>query len=261
LQDNETGILHVEGKDETGGVKNQFAFLPDGNNITQVDKNNISSKLSVDQGCFYNVTTSQGQKIRVLPAVKDPNDLSKVINNGQVVFGEQGEFVMDIPNNTRNDETSRVSATVDPFIENASECIDPTLCEFGLIFSDTRDKRQTAKITYSDGTSQKIMPAVYKPNSLIEKGLSIPGVKDIVLNMDGTFSVVYLGKKYLLRPNFNLNSRKVPEGKKVKTKLVINKHGGLTYTIGVNLSSDSTTQNLALKFNLSIEPLVKKTCE
>ena len=267
LQD-DNGVLHVEDKSENGEVNNRFSFLPDSNNITQVDKNSISSELSVEQGCFYSVTTSQGQKIKVLPTIKDQNDLSKVINNGQIVYGEEGEIFMDVPKNTRDGETSRVSAIVDPFIEPAPEagCIDTTdangvaLCTAGVSFSNTKDKHQTAKITYSDGTSQKLMPTVFKPSALIDIGVTIPGVESIIFNADGTFTTVHLGQKYILRPNFNVNTMEVPQGQKVKPKLIFNEKGSLIYTVGVDLASKLTTQQLALKFDLSIEPFVKELC-
>ncbi|MDM8564813.1 hypothetical protein QUF74_04090, partial [Candidatus Halobeggiatoa sp. HSG11] len=266
LQRDTTGVLHVEEKNEIGEIKNEFAFIPDSNNITQVDKNNISSEISIGQGCFYNVTTSQGQKIKMLPTIKGPEDLSKVINNGQVVYGEYGEMFMNIPNNTRNDSSRSIDINIaDSYIEPASDtwCVDttdPTLCDFGITYYDTRAKQQIAKITYPDGTSQKLMPTVFKPDTLIENGLAIPGVEDIIFNINGTFTVSYQGDKYLLVPDSYVSTSEVPEGKTVKSKLVFNTNGGLIYTVGVDLS-DSITQQLALKFNLSIEPFVEDLCE
>ena len=270
-QDNTTGILNIEEKDETGDVKNRFAFLPDNNSIMQVDKNTVKSELSIDQGCFYKITTSKGQQMKVIPTVKDPDDLSKVIDNSQIIFGEYGDIFMELPaTKTRNSSNSQIFVIADPFIEPTPDdwCLtdDTTgeqICDFGVTISSTRDKHKIAKVIYSDGTSQKLMPTVFKPDILIKKGLLFPGVEDIIFNKNGTFTVLYKGEKYLLVPSFDVQTRNVPTGKTTKSKLNFNiNSGGLIYTIGVDLpTADSTTKQISVMFNLSIEPVVEELCK
>ncbi|MCK5877724.1 MAG: hypothetical protein KAG43_08815, partial [Candidatus Marithrix sp.] len=65
-QQQEDGILIVEGTGKSAGIK--YSFIPDADNIIQVDTTKIPIGLSIGNGGFFQITTPEGQQYKVIPA-------------------------------------------------------------------------------------------------------------------------------------------------------------------------------------------------
>jgi len=119
-----------------------------------------------------------------------------------------------------------------------------------------RQRIQTRKIKYPDGTAQTIYPALLSPDVFIKVGLEFEGVANIVFNANGTFYIAYQGKPYLVIPNFKILSQNIPKGKSVKPSIEINEHG-LRYTIPIEASEDENRRRGKSREVLIFDPFIE----
>jgi hypothetical protein len=263
LSQGENGILLVEGTDDSAGTN--YSFIPDVENATQVDTGKTPIGLAVGNGGFYTVTTPEGEQYKVVPAPKDPVALSEAIGGGEVILGKRGDVMLELATPTRRGGTRQV-LIFDPFIEPGIDdsCVEIVLGEFDCDeFDDLRSGKrglrqriQTRKIKYPDGTAQTIRPTVLSPDVFIEEGSEFEGVENVVYNANGTFYVAFEGKSYLVIPNFEVGSEEVPEGKSVEPSININE-GQLRYTIPIETSKDENRRRGKTREVLIFDPFIE----
>ncbi|MDM8565855.1 choice-of-anchor U domain-containing protein [Candidatus Halobeggiatoa sp. HSG11] len=269
-QQPEDGILLVEGTGKSEGIK--YSFIPDADNIIQVDTEKTPIGLSTGNGGFFRVTTPEGQQYKVIPAPHNPLGVSKVLNNQPIVIGKNGDVLMQIPQDTRRANFNFYVAIFDPFIEPAPEswCVEieneESLCDFnqqmipGLHFPRERAnfEFEQAKMVYSDGTVQTCTPTVYSPEIFIAEGLKFPGVEKLSFNNNGTFYVLYEGKPYIIKPNFKVVEIKTTT---FTPSIALNNKGGINYSVPVELPKKTRRDNrIMLMFDLFVEPAPESWC-
>ncbi|MDM8566739.1 BspA family leucine-rich repeat surface protein [Candidatus Halobeggiatoa sp. HSG11] len=273
LSQEESGILNVDGIGDQEGK--QYAFIPDAENVIQVDTDEIPIGLDVGAGGFYTITTPEGQQYKVIPAPKDPEALSKAIN-GRVKIGKRGDVLMQLSNKVRNARSFQV-VMFDPFVEQAPEswCVfdditGESMCDFdnasmdmqpGIHFPRNRAKLKLpqAKVVYDDGSSQSFTPTVYSPETFLTEGLKFPGVEKIAFNMNGTFYVLHEGREYIVMPSFNVQT----DSKVSVTKIELNEQGGVSYSVPVETPQQTRRArevNMMLMFDLFVEPAPDSWC-
>jgi hypothetical protein len=278
-QNKETGILLVKGTGDSKGIN--YSFIPDIDNVIQVDGDKIPIGLAVTEGGFYTITTPDEKQYKVIPAPQDPIALSKILGGGEVVIGKRGDVLMEIKTLTRQRGEARLAAIFEPFIEPAPEdiCVEITpeevVCDFdnapdfmkpGLHLPFDRVRQlEKAKVIYPDGTAQSIMPTLLSPDVFIEEGFKIEGVEDIVFNSNGIFYVLHKGNGYLVIPNFKVETQPSIDEETLEPSIVINEGKSLTYRIAIESQIDSRTRNrsdarLILIFEPMIEPAPEDMC-
>ena len=256
------GILHIE---DSENMEIRYSFIPDVDDITQIDFRSNTFGLSVGDGGFYHLTTTGDVQIPFIPASKNPVALSNTIGGGKVVMGKSGDVLIEPSTQKRRGGHTRMVVIFDPFIEPAPDdlCVEITpleiVCDFdnapesqrpGIhLNSNTRIDEQSTAI-YPDGSSQTIYPTVLSPDIFIEESLKIAGVENVVFNSNGSFSVLFNGSPYLLTHDFKVQSRKLAKKEKVKPSVTFNPQIGLVkYMIQFGLSADAGE---VLTFNLTI---------
>jgi len=251
LSQNEQGILLVEGTGDVEGIN--YSFIPDVNNVIQVDTDKIPIGLAVGEGGFYTITTPDGQQYKVTPAPKDPMALSKAIGDGRVIVGKRGDVFIELSPQTRRGKARRV-IIFDPFIIPPPDdlCVEITpleiICDFdnapenlrpGFHLPKSTRKLEQAKVIYHDGTAQTVYPTILSPDTFIEEGLKFTGVKKLFFNTNGTFYVFYEGKSYLIKPNFVVRSQKLDNNETGEAAIVLNQaEGRIRYTIPLEPQRD-----------------------
>jgi hypothetical protein len=253
LSQNKQGILSVEGVKQFKGMKH--TFIPDTNNVIQVDTNKIPVGLSTDAGGFPLTTTPGGLQYRAIPAPHDPSGLSESLGGGKkVVVGEQGDVLMELSPNTQSDNTMQVvlmESLVESAIDNACVKINT-----GIVSCDG-----VRQVIYSDGSTQAFNPTVLSPDVFIEEALKIDGVKRVIFNLDGTFYAFYQGRSFLVRPNFDVKTETIKSDETIAASITLDYKGGLTYTIPID--DDETTRRGARQvmiFDPFIEPAPENIC-
>ncbi|MDM8567042.1 Ig-like domain-containing protein [Candidatus Halobeggiatoa sp. HSG11] len=272
LSQEESGILNVEGIGDQDGK--QYTFIPDAENVIQVDTDKVPIGLSIGAGGFYTITTPDGQQYKVIPAPQDPVALSEAIG-GEVEVGKGGDVMMQLSNNVRNARNLQV-VMFNPFVEPAPEswCVfddvtGESMCDFdnapmdmqpGIHFPRNRSKLKLpeAKVVYEDGSSQSLTPTVYSPETFLEEGAKFPGVEKIAFNMNGTFYVLHEGREYIVAPSFNVQT----DSKVSATKIELNDQGGVSYSVPVEASKQTrrARELNMLMFDLFVEPAPESWC-
>ncbi|MDM8560474.1 choice-of-anchor U domain-containing protein, partial [Candidatus Parabeggiatoa sp. HSG14] len=193
LSQDDKGILNVVGMGDSAGKK--YSFIPDMDNIIQVDGKEIPIGLSVTEGGFYVITTPEQQQYQVIPAPQYPIALSKILGDGQVNIGKQGDVFLSYESSSvRHQELIHQVIIFDPFIEPIPEefceeiALEEFVCDFETALlemqpgihlpNDTRTKKspQTGKVVYENGSSQIIKPTLLSPDIFIKEGLKFEGV-------------------------------------------------------------------------------------
>ncbi|MDM8568038.1 hypothetical protein QUF50_00700 [Thiotrichales bacterium HSG1] len=273
LSQEDSGILNVEGIGAEDGKL--YTFIPDAENVIQVDTDKVPIGLSIGAGGFYTITTPDGLQYKVIPAPKDPVALSEAIG-GDVKVGKSGDVLIKPAKKVRDARIFQVMM-FDPFIEPAPEswCIfdDATgesLCDFdnapidmqpGIHFPRQRAKFKLpkAKVVYPDGSSQNVTPAVYSPETFLTEGLKFPGVEKITLNMNGTFYVLHEGREYIVASSFNVQTN----NKVSPTEIKLNEKGGVSYVVPIKSTQQIRSArevDMMLMFDLFIEPAPESWC-
>jgi hypothetical protein len=81
----------------------------------------------VTDGGFYQVTTPALRQFTMVPAPKDPENLSKILEDGSVIMGKRGDVFLEVPHQVRQSSSGGAREVVifDSLIEPAPE----DLCE------------------------------------------------------------------------------------------------------------------------------------
>jgi hypothetical protein len=275
LSQDDKGILNVEGTGEAKDIR--YAFIPDVDNMIQVDGEDIPIGLSQDEGGFYLITTPDKQQFKVIPAPHDPVALSTVIGDGHVNLGQRGDVLLAYPEDTRRARAvQRISVIMfDPFIEPPPDEFCMALadeafeCDFenapenlrpGVHFNPGNRKSShpvtTGYVVYPNGTSQRIRPTVLSPDTFIEKGLAFNGVEKLVYNANGTFTALYRGQRYMIYFDFNVNVRDLVPGESVNPRILSDNKGKLRYEMLAKPSKQSPVQQV-----LSFDPFIEQMPE
>ena len=246
LSQDKNGILRVENIEDKDIL---YTFIPDTDNVIQVNTDKIPVGLAVGANGFYDITPPNGLQFKVIPAPKDPVVLSQSLGGGEIVIGKRGDVMVELSNKTRR-RGARQVVIMDPFIEPT---LDELLCREiipGVVICDEemmppskrllREKsdqpnKVVYKVVYPDNTAQTVRPTLLSPDVFIEKARKFKGVQEVVYNADGTFYVLYRDKIYTIVPNFNITSREASTDEKIDPSIVLNDNGSLTYTIAIDV--------------------------
>jgi hypothetical protein len=216
-QDN--GSLIVEGSGEASGV--QLAFMPASNEMMQTEE---GAPIAQDEMGRFVLTTQEDQQFPMIPTVKDPEGLANAIpGDGEVQIGESGDTLLKLPNQPKH---PRVVGMVDSLVTQAPSGMSP-----GVHFAKTPDGQEEAMLVYQDGTMQQMRPTCRSPQQFIEKSKEIEGVENVTHQMDGTFVVVFMGKRYRLRPTFDVQVEPVTEDEVVESSILSREDGSLEYIV------------------------------
>jgi hypothetical protein len=255
MSQDEQGILQIRGTGDYEGVN--FAFVPDSNDMIQVDQE-VPVGLKVEEGGFYTMTTPDSKQFKITPSTKDPVGLSNVLGGGAVIIGKRGDTLMEVSSSLRAAGEAREVAMFDPLIEPApdgmcEEIAGKPVCDFenapadqqpGVrnIPADGSRTRQVPgkKVVYADGTSQTIHPTFLSPDTVHEIGSGLDGVERVTFNANGSFVVVYQGKKFLVTPNFGTKSRPMAPDEEIEPSLALAEGSHIVYTITLDRSSTAT---------------------
>ncbi|MFK5970075.1 MAG: leucine-rich repeat domain-containing protein [Candidatus Marithrix sp.] len=247
------GIFKIKGTGKANGIN--FSFMPNNNDITQVDSSKISS-LTRSKGGFYRLTTQDDIQIQFIPMPQDPVELSEMAE--EVVLGDDGDVLIKLASDTRRQDDNIVS------IFNSNIEQDSEENQAGIYISETKDNTkfglQTGKVVYKDGTSQVIWPTVLSPNIFLELGYKFEGVEKVEFNSNGTFYVLYQGIEFIIVPQFKVQINTTDET--VDSSIITNETGGITYSV-VNEAAITTTRsnsNEIWLFDMFIEPAPDDWC-
>lgn len=229
----------------------KLTLIPDLENLQQAD-DYVAIGISVANNGNYQVVTPDRTRITLLAIPKRFDDLATLFGeNSRSKCNKSGDVLLQVSTQylrhghlrqVRDDEVNVVS-TFDPFVEPASEDIcQDGVCNWdaadeslqpGLTLSEDDNTRaqQISKITYTDGTSQRIYPSVLQPNIFIEEALKISGVEAITFNRDGIFTVNYQGAQYHLYPSFHVQTTTVSDGQIFAAQLTINADNTVSYSV------------------------------
>jgi hypothetical protein len=233
LSQDKEGILLVKGTGNSAGIN--FTFIPDADNVIQVDTDEIPIGLSEDDGGFYTITTPEGQQFKVIPAPQSPIVLSQeVLGGGEVVIGKRGDVLMENHGQTQPGHSAHQVGIFDPLIKPAPEGLSP-----GLYLPESQTSSEPGKVVYPDGTMQTFTPTMLSPETFIEEGYEFQGVKALVFKADGTFSLTYKGQPYVVEPHFGLQIEEFAEGEAVEASIVPS-NGLLTYTVVIEEPEEKT---------------------
>ncbi len=256
MSQDEQGILQIRGTGDYEGVN--FAFVPDSNEMVQVDQE-VPVGLTVEEGGFYTMTTPDSKQFKITPSTKDPVGLSNVLEGGAVILGKRGDTFMEIPDGMRAPGEAREVAMFDPLIEPApdefcEEIAGKTVCDFedapadqqpGLRRIPANGSRTREvpgkKMVYADGTSQVIHPTFLSPDTVQEIGTGLDGVERVTFNANGSFVVVHEGKKYLVTPTFGTKSRSLAPAEEIEPSLALTGGDHITYTITLDRPATTAT--------------------
>ncbi|MDM8560790.1 choice-of-anchor Q domain-containing protein [Candidatus Parabeggiatoa sp. HSG14] len=280
LSQDDKGILNIVGMGNS--ARKKYTFIPDMDNIIQVKE--IPVGLSVTEGGFYVITTPEQQQYRIIPTPQYPIALSKILGDGQVSIGKQGDVLLSYESSSvRRQELIHQVVIFDPFIEPIPEefceeiALEEFVCDFETALlemqpgihlpNNTRTKKspQTGKVVYENGSSQIIKPTLLSPDIFIKEGLKFEGVESIVFNANGTFKVIHQGNPYLIVPNFKVEAQEVVESEKTSS-IIANENGTLRYTVPLESKNVKTRReqekiHQVLIFDPFIEPIPKDFCQ
>jgi len=228
------GIFQVE------SPQMRYSFIPDVDDISKVDSQAEPVGLSIGEGGFYRLTTPDAIQVPFIPAPQNPIALSETIGNGMVIMGNSGDVFMELSDQRRRGKTRQV-VIFDPFIEPGIDdsCVEIILGEYDCDeFDDLRSGKrglrqrvQTRKIKYPDGTAQTIYPTVLSPDTFIKESLKIAGVEKVVFNSNGTFYLLLDGISYIVTPKFELQSRELGIETAEAAVIINQAEGRIRYTI------------------------------
>ena len=234
---NDSGILTIQ---EIGDMTDfQSALFPDTNNIIQVDSEQNPAGVWLDENGFYQVTTPEGLQIQFNPAPRDLTTLSEALGYGEVILGQHGDVMMELPIQNQEGNTFKKKVAIfDSIIEKAPDNLSP-----GFYPQQSDDGRESAIIVYSDGTAQTVKPSVFSPDTFMTEGLKFEGVESPVFKADGTLECLYNGQLIRAVPSFDVETRNLNEGESVESSIVANEDGTLTYTTLTTTVQNETVQN------------------
>jgi|GEM_PF-870881 len=240
----------------SNGRKSQFAFMIDPEHIFILDENALRG-LQINEQGQYIVVTEDGKQIPITPMTKDPEALLTVLGeNAEVDIQQTGEvLIKHIPiKRTRDGEEIHSVGIFDPFIEPAPEdiCTPEGICDWdqadasmqpGLRSARNLRAQSAAKVTYPDGTSQKIYPAVLFPDILVAEAKKFAGVEKAIFRVDGIVAVTYQGMKLWLIPTFDVHVQPIPVGRKFPPSLTLEKES-LIYQVPYGDNLVTTTLSI-----------------
>ncbi|MCP4699746.1 MAG: hypothetical protein GY862_23280, partial [Gammaproteobacteria bacterium] len=206
-QDADTGLLIVQVQEET-----KFVFLPDFDEIIQVEENTPEGILINESG-FFEITTPSHRQVLLRPALKNINGStaeSSAAAGVEMHLNDEGDILAKV--NDKVSDTVYYVLIPDPEVRPAPEGAPP-----GKVFENDDGtvlyvyEDGTALYVYEDGTAQKMVPAPYRPESLERalKELDLKfssdsegsgGLTDIIFQVNGKIKATYYGREFLLEP-------------------------------------------------------------
>lgn len=224
--------------------KRQFAFMLNSQKLLQRAETATVGAQMTEAG-EYQVLTVDDIEVNLSPAPKDPVILAKTLGaQSHVTVGERGDVFLNQAavksRRVRDGDFVYVVMIFDPFIEPSFSDIchvnefGETVCDWdsaaaamqpGLHFYDEARAKQQAQFIYPDGTTQKLYPTVFAPDTFIAEAKKFPGVEAVQFNMDGTFEVTYQGQKLQLFPNFAVTVTELEKYQQVKPSVTLTSTG------------------------------------
>lgn len=287
LSQNQLGVLQVISE-----THDQFSFMCPLGSITQAAPNTPPAVTMMDGG-FYQVTTPAARQFTMVPAPKDPENLSKILEDGSVIMGKRGDVFLEVPNQVRQSSGSaREVVMFDSLIEPAPEDIceeiaGKQVCDFATASPEQQpgiheiieqNKRQKTgepkkkKIIYADGTAQVFYPTVLSPDIFIDQAQkTLKDTQQVILQANGIFKMSYQGNRYLATPNFEVKSRTLQKNEQVKPSIVLQTDGHISYTVTLErppvvagtrqARAEGSEAREVLVFDLLLEPAPEDVCE
>ena len=249
----QSGLSKYEITQQADGIlwvsdgKIQFTLIPDIFTMQQMDSDTPVG-VSINVNGNYQVVTPDYTVITFVPVPKNFSQLTALFGeSSQIKCNKRGDALLQIPaqylrRGGRDDEDVNVVSVFDPFVEPAPEefCKDD-VCDWtgasdsmqpGIVWSEDDARAQTVpKITYTDGTSQKIYPTVLQSDVFIEEALKMTGVESVIFNNDGTFSVRYQAKQFRLYPSFQTQKTTIEEGREFSPQIIVNPDNTVSYQV------------------------------
>ncbi|OQW90548.1 MAG: hypothetical protein BWK78_06720 [Thiotrichaceae bacterium IS1] len=287
LSQNPQGLVEVKGTDNVN-----FSFIcPTGTTIQGSPQ--MPPALTVMEGGFYQVTTPSAQQFTMVPAPKDPENLSKILGDGSIIMGKRGDVFLEVPNQVRQPSGgAREVVLFDSLIEPApadmcEEIAGEVVCDFenaplerqpGIHEVVEENKRQNTgepkkkKIIYTDGTAQVLYPTVLSPDTFIEQAQkTLKDTQKVILQANGMFKMSYQGSRYLAIPNFEVKSRALQNNEQIKPSIVLLANGHVSYTVTLEkppvvagtrqAGAGGSGAREVLVFDLLLEPTPEDVCK
>jgi hypothetical protein len=205
----------------------QRAFIPDLTGQIQLDTDApIGVTLETETGKLL-VTTSAKQQFSFIPAPKDYFLLGDLLGEGNTArCYDKGDVLLQLNKNgvvvTFGAEVSRDTGDAGVYLpDDNSETTR----------RNSRAPIREGRVVFSDGTAQNIYPAVLFPDTFINLANQIQGVENVILNVDGTFNLTFLGQSYTLLPTFDTTTRNLSPGERIPSTLSSNPDGSIAYRV------------------------------
>ncbi|MDM8567738.1 hypothetical protein QUF74_19090 [Candidatus Halobeggiatoa sp. HSG11] len=225
IEQTEEGILSVENPD----IEGELVFTPDADGMVQGPED-AEPGLGMNEEGDYVLTLEGGEQLPVEPAPKSFEELADNPDVAAVEIGEDSEVTMEIQDETEEDSSVIVGA-FDPLVTDAPEGAEP-----GVHVEGEPGIDEKAVVVYEDGTQQEVNPAVQEPAEFEEAADKVPGVKNVIINADGTVTVILEGNpevKVTLKPALEITPAEVSEEEEPVTEepaIAVNDDGTVTFT-------------------------------
>jgi hypothetical protein len=215
----DSGIVRVTDLDEGATEVKEYTLIPDSDNVEWTGEEGPGDLYVNDHG-FYEVKTSAGLKIPFKPVPKDLDSIPNLLGGGRVALGGEGDVRMQSSEqqNTTGDMTVGM---FDSAVAPAPEGLAPGFHEMG----------NGGWMVYEDGTGQKIRPTFPEPNSFVSEGIAFEGIESVEQNADGTFSIVFEGQSYTVKPRFGTRTRELGGEESTEPNITVNEDGSITFSV------------------------------
>jgi hypothetical protein len=224
INQREDGLLIV-----SDNLGNQLALLADLANYVQLDENANRGVFLEPASGHWTIITDKKHKIKLIPAPKDYYKLAASLDGSEARCNSKGDVLLQLPtNNTRNANNEYVAIVFDGLVTTDTR-------PAGIYFDNTTTRSnlniREARVVYADGTAQNAYATVTLPEVFINLALQINGVENVILNVDGSFSVVFLGQNYTLMPTFDTVTQHLEAGVRIAAELTANADGSIAYSV------------------------------
>lgn len=203
----------------------QRAFIPDVMGQIQLDADAPTGvTLEAETGKLL-VTTSAKQQFSFIPAPKDYFLLGELLGEGNAArCYDKGDVLLQL-------NKTGVVVTFGAEVSRDEGDAGVYLPDDNSVRRNVRAPIREGRVVFSDGTAQNIYPAVLFPNIFTNLANQIQGVENVILNVDGTFSLTFLGQSYALLPTFDTTTRSLSPGERIPPTLSSNPDGSIAYRV------------------------------
>jgi hypothetical protein len=253
--------------------------MPEGEHNKQVQVGSPPI-IATNEGGFPMITTVGGYELWTVPAPKSIKELAILLGMGsRVIVDKQGAISLNYQPSTRENGDVYYVVIFDYLLEPppANICVEispgNTQCDFnnapieqqpGLHFlGNVRSARavsEQARMVFGDGSSQLVRPTLLEPDLFIAEAMKFEGMKRVVFNVDGTFTVFYNNESYIVVPTFDVSIQDAVEGSRLEPNIVYHGQGRLTYSVPAIFEENGQPVHKIVVFNPILEPAPGNLC-